>query len=228
MSYLNTLLFGVYPYIAVAVMILGSWARFDRDQYTWKAGSSQLLRNKDMRIASNCFHVGVIFILLGHFVGLLTPEAIYHHFISTGAKQVLAMVSGGFFGLICLFGLVKLIQRRMTDPRIRATSSTSDIVVLWLLLVQLILGLLTILSSTQHLDGSVMVMLANWAQSIVTFQAFDAAASIAPVGIIYKLHVFFGLTLLLVFPFTRLVHIISAPVWYLGRSYQIVRQKNHV
>ena len=95
-----------------------------------------------MRIASNCFHVGVIFILLGHFVGLLTPEAIYHHFISTGAKQVLAMVSGGFFGLICLFGLVKLIQRRMTDPRIRATSSTSDIVVLWLLLVQLILGLL--------------------------------------------------------------------------------------
>ncbi len=228
MSYLNTLLFGLYPYIAIAVMILGSWARFDREQYTWKTGSSQMLRNKDMRVASNCFHVGVIFILLGHFVGLLTPESIYHHFISSGAKQVLAMVSGGFFGLICLYGLVILLKRRMTDPRIRATSSLSDIVVLWLLLIQLVLGLLTIFASTQHLDGSVMVLLGNWAQNIVTLDPIEAAAAISSVGFIYKLHVFFGLTLLLVFPFTRLVHVISAPIWYLGRNYQIVRQKTHI
>lgn len=98
----NKLLFGVYPYIAIAVCFIGSWIRFDREQYTWKTGSSQMLSNTNMRVASNLFHVGVLFILMGHFVGLLTPQEIYHHFISTQAKQILAMLSGGFFGVLCL------------------------------------------------------------------------------------------------------------------------------
>jgi len=225
MSYLNNLLFGIYPYIAIFVCLLGSWIRFDREAYTWKAGSSQMLNSKGMRVASNLFHVGVIFVLMGHFVGLLMPEAIYHVFISTENKQLLAMVSGGFFGLICLVGLVMLLKRRLTDPRVRATSSNSDIFILGLLLVQLVLGLLTIIASASHMDGSVMVLLATWAQSIVTFQAVQAAQAIESVGIIYKLHVFVGLTMILVFPFTRLVHMISAPIWYLGRRYQIVRQR---
>ena len=135
------------------------------------------------------------------------------------------MVSGGFFGILCLVGLVMLIKRRLNNPRVRATSSTSDIMILFVLLVQLVLGLLTIVASTQHLDGSVMVMLGEWAQSIVTLQPVKAANAIAPVGIVYKLHVFLGVTLFVLFPFTRLVHIVSAPVWYLGRRYQIVRQK---
>jgi len=76
------------------------------------------------------------------------------------------------------------------------------------------------------MDGSVMTLLAHWAQSIVTFNPVAAAAAIAPVHFLYKLHVFFGISIILVFPYTRLVHVISAPVWYLGRSYQIVRQKS--
>ena len=224
MSYINTVLFGIFPYVAVVALLLGSWIRFDREQYTWKTGSSQMLRN-DIRGASNMFHVGVIFVLCGHAVGLLTPESVYHHFISSEAKQLVAMVSGGFFGLVCFIGLAMLLKRRMTDPRIRATSSRSDIAILWMLMIQLVLGLMTIVISTEHMDGSVMVMLGTWAQSVVTLQPMEAAAAIAPVHILYKLHVFFGLTIVLVFPFTRLVHIISAPVWYLGRSYQIVRKK---
>ena len=225
MSDFNTLLFGVYPYIALAICLIGSWARFDLSQYTWKTGSSQMLRPQGMRLASNLFHIGVIFILCGHFVGLLMPEALYHSFITSGQKQLVAMVSGGFFGILCLIGLVMLIQRRLTDPRIRATSSRSDIMILFVLLAQLLLGLGTVVASTQHLDGSVMVMLGNWAQSVVTLQPLEAAAAIAPVGVVYKLHVFLGLTLFVLFPFTRLVHIVSAPVWYLGRRYQIVRLK---
>lgn len=225
MSNLNFMLFGVYPYVALAICLIGSWARFDLSQYTWKAGSSQMLSSKGMRMASNMFHVGILFILAGHFVGLLTPHAVYHHVISTENKQLLAMVSGGFFGVICLVGLLMLIVRRMTDPRVRASSSTSDIMILWVLLAQLCLGLLTIVASTQHLDGSVMVMLGNWAQHLVILQPTVAAESIAPVGLVYKLHVFLGLTLFVLFPFTRLVHMVSAPVWYLGRRYQIVRQK---
>ena len=222
---MNTVLFALYPYIAVAVCVVGCWMRFDREQYSWRAGSSQLLRTKGMVIASNCFHVGILFILMGHFVGLLTPEAIYHHVITTEAKQILAMASGGFFGLICLVGLAMLLHRRITDPRVRATGTRADLAVLVLLGIQLLLGLATIFASMQHLDGSVMLLLAGWAQSVVTFQPEQAAAYIANVHIIYKLHVFFGISIVLVFPFTRLVHIISAPIWYFGRGYQIVRQK---
>lgn len=225
MSYLNTLFFGIYPYIAILVCLVGCWIRFDREPYTWKASSSQFLRTKDMRIASNFFHVGIIFILLGHFVGLLTPQEIYHVFISSENKQLLAMVSGGFFGLVCLVGILMLVKRRLTDPRVRASSSTSDTVILLLLLVQLVLGLLTIIASADHLDGSVMIQLGTWAQSIVTFQAMKAAAAMESVNMIYKLHVVVGLTILLLVPFTRLVHIISAPIWYLGRRYQVVRQR---
>jgi nitrate reductase gamma subunit len=164
-------------------------------------------------------------VLAGHFVGLLTPASVYHHVISTENKQLLAMVSGGFFGLLCLIGLLMLVNRRLTDPRVRATSSPSDILILLVLLAQLLLGLLTIAASTAHMDGSVMVMLADWAQNPVLLRPMEAAAAIAPVGLTYKLHVFLGLTLFVLFPFTRLVHMISAPIWYLGRRYQIVRQK---
>jgi nitrate reductase gamma subunit len=230
MSNINLLAFGVYPYVALAICIIGSWARFDLSQYSWKAGSSQIFarsasEQRYMRIASNLFHVGVLFVLAGHFVGLLMPEALYHSVISTQNKQLLAMVSGGFFGVLCLIGLLMLLKRRIGDPRVRASSSTSDLLVLVVLLVQLVLGLLTIVASTSHMDGSVMVMLANWAQYTVTLQPMAAAAAIEPVGLVYKLHVFLGLSLFVLFPFTRLVHIISAPVWYLGRRYQIVRQK---
>jgi len=224
-SNLNFLLFGIYPYIAIIVLFIGSWIRYDREPYSWKADSSQILDQKGFRLASNLFHIGIIFVLMGHFVGLLTPEAIYHVFISSPDKQLMAMISGGFFGFLCLVGLIMLINRRLNNPRVRANSRTSDIVILFMLLIQLVLGLLTIFASSHHLDGSVMIMLADWAQSIVTLQGLQAAQSIEPVGLIYKLHVFFGLTLLLVFPFTRLVHIISVPVKYFTRNYQLVRQR---
>ncbi len=226
MSYLNTLFFGIYPYIALLVCIVASIIRYDREQYTWKAGSSQLLRKEGMRAASNMFHVGVIFILMGHIVGLLTPSSIYHHLISSEAKQMLAMVSGGFFGIVCLMGMTMLLKRRFTDARIRASTSRADMVILLMLYIQLILGLATIPASAQHLDGSEMISLANWAQSIATFQSAQAVQSIAGVGLIFKLHVFFGLTIVLLFPFSRLVHIASVPTKYFARNYQIVRQKN--
>jgi len=225
MSNFNNFLFGVYPYIAIAVFFIASWVRYDREPYTWKADSSQLLDKKGFRLASNLFHVGIIFVLCGHFVGLLTPASIYHHFITSPQKQLLAMVSGGTFGLVCLVGLLMLVNRRLNNPRVRAVSKTSDIIILLMLLVQLLLGLSSIFASAQHLDGAEMEHLAEWAQGIVTFRGLDAAAAIAHVDLIFKLHIFFGLTIFLVFPFTRLVHIISVPVKYFARNYQIVRQR---
>jgi len=222
---MDMVLFGLYPYIALAVCIAASIIRFDREQYTWKAGSSQLLRGKGMVMASNLFHVGILFILMGHVVGLLLPESLYHYVISTPNKQLLAMGSGGFFGILCFIGLSMLIYRRLTDERVRANTSFSDMFVLIMLYIQLILGLISIVISADHLDGSVMVLLATWAQSIVTLQPIQAAEAISSVHIIYKLHVFVGLSIVLFFPYTRLVHVISAPIWYFGRRYQIVRQR---
>ena len=225
MNDLNTLLFGYYPYIAMTVFFLCSLARFERDQFSWRSGSSQFLRAKELRLGSNMFHVGILLLFVGHFVGLLTPPAVYHALgLSTSAKQVLAVIAGGLFGGACAVGLFILIRRRLTDPRIRATSSRMDIFILLLIAVQLGLGLLTLPVSLYHLDGGNMLVLADWAQRIVTFRG-GAADVIADVNWIFKLHLFLGTTLFLVFPFSRLVHIWSAPVGYVARPYQVVRRR---
>jgi len=224
MSYFNDLLFGIYPYIAMAVFVIGSWARYDREQYTWKTGSSQMLSSKGFRMASILFHVGILIIVFGHIVGLLTPHAVYAIFVTSAQKQILAMAVGGFAGVLCWIGAVALLHRRLTNPRIRATGTGADILVLVMLVAQVTLGLLTLLPSMEHLDGSVMTELAGWAQGIVTFQG-DAATHLYDVSVIYKIHIFLGLTLFVVFPFTRLVHALSVPVKYFGRNYQIVRQR---
>ncbi|QKX15902.1 respiratory nitrate reductase subunit gamma [Microbulbifer sp. YPW1] len=227
MNYINTLFFGIYPFIALTVFLVGSLIRYDRDQYTWRTGSSQLLEKKKLRVGSYLFHIGVLAILAGHFVGLLTPKAVWHMLgVEASTKQALAMGAGGLFGIICFIGMTILLHRRLTNPRVRATSSRMDIAILLMLYVQLILGLLSIFVSAGHMDGAEMLKLMTWAQSIVTLNGAEAAAAISEVHIIYKLHVFLGLTLFLVFPFSRLVHVWSVPVQYFRRNYQVVRAKN--
>lgn len=223
---LNFFLFQIFPYISLSVLILGSIVRFDRDPYTWRSKSSQILRKKQLYWGSILFHVGILVVLGGHVVGLLTPIAVFDMLhISHGFKQILAMVVGGIAGVFCLIGLLMLLHRRLSDPRIRANSSFSDIAVLVLLLAQLLLGLGGIPVSMQHLDGHEMVKFMNWVQHIVTFRG-GAADFVRDVHIIFKLHLVLGMFLFLVFPFTRLVHIWSAPVFYVfRRQYQIVRRR---
>jgi nitrate reductase gamma subunit len=226
MNTLNHFLFGVYPYIALAIFLLGSLIRFDRDQYTWKSDSSQLLKAGQLRWGSNLFHVGVLFLLVGHTIGMLTPHFVYEHFISAGNKQLMAMVSGGLAGVLGFIGVSLLLHRRLTEPRIRINSKTSDIVLLLLLWLQLALGLATVPLSGQHLDGSMMMKLAGWAQAIVTLQP-GAVELLAEAGFIFKLHMFLGMSIFVVFPFTRLVHVWSGfgTVAYLLRPYQVVRAR---
>jgi nitrate reductase gamma subunit len=225
-AYLNTLVFGIYPYIALVVLAVGSVLRYEREPYTWRSGSSQLLRRRQLIWGSVLFHVGVLVIFFGHLVGLLTPIYLFDVIgISHGAKQVLAIVVGGVAGIMALIGATLLLHRRLFDPRIRATSSFADQAILILLYLQITLGLATIFVSLRHLDGGEMVKFMTWAQGIFTFRA-GAASYVADAHWIFKLHLFLGLTIFLVFPFTRLVHMLSAPVRYLWRpGYQIVRAK---
>lgn len=226
MNALDNFLYGLYPYICLSVFLLGSLIRFDRDQYTWKSDSSQLLKVGQLRVGSNLFHVGVLFLFFGHFFGMLTPHFVYEHFISAGSKQLMAMVSGGIAGTLGFIGVTVLLHRRLSEPRIRATSKTSDIVLLVLLWLQLALGLATIPLSGQHMDGSMMMKLAGWAQHIVTFQP-GAPELLAEAGWIFKMHMFLGMSIFLIFPFTRLVHVWSGfgAAAYLARPYQVVRAR---
>ena len=221
---INHIVFGWYPYGCLTVFLLGSLLRFDREQYTWKTGSSQLLRRRQLMWGSNLFHIGILVLFIGHFVGLLTPIWVFDLVgISHGSKQVMAIVVGGIAGILCLIGIALLTQRRLFDDRIRSNSSFGDIAILLLLFAQLLLGLVTIPVSMGHLDGHEMVKFMDWVQGILLLRA-DAWMLVADAHPLFKAHLFLGLTIFLVFPFTRLVHVWSAPVWYLGRrGYQVVR-----
>lgn len=224
---LHNFLYGVYPYIALSVFLLGSLLRFDREQYSWKSDSSQLLSGSNMRLASNLFHVGILAIFFGHAVGLLTPHS---WFIAAGVSdmqhQYMAIVAGSIFGVMCLIGGGLLWLRRMTNPRISATSRGSDKFVLSWLLFTLLLGLSTIpvsMGHASHGNPAVMIALAEWVQSVLWLRADPALLD--GVDAIFKVHLFLGMTVFLVFPFTRLVHVWSAPFGYLARPYQLVRTK---
>src|SRR3546814_322407 len=158
MHLLNQILFGIYPYIALSVLALGSVFRFDREQYTWRSGSSQLLRRKQLVMGSVLFHVGVLTIFAGHFVGLLTPIWVFDALgVPHGAKQILAMAAGGIAGVMCLVGGLLLLHRRLFDPRLPATSSFGDTALLVLRLTQLPLGPETTPGSPPHLDATWML-----------------------------------------------------------------------
>lgn len=224
---LHNFLYGVYPYIALSLFLFGSLIRFEREQYTWKSDSSQLLSKKNLRLGSNLFHIGIIAIFFGHAVGLLTPHGVFTAMgVSDMTHQMVAIWAGSIFGTVCLIGGAMLWCRRMFNPRVSAASRFSDKFILSWLLVTLILGMSTIPVSIGHAnagDPGVMIALAEWAQSIVYLRPDPAL--LLGVDTVFKVHLFFGMTVFLVFPFTRLVHIWSAPLGYLARPYQIVRSK---
>jgi nitrate reductase gamma subunit len=229
MYYLNQFIFGIYPYIAASIFFLGSLIRFDTNQYSWKSESSQLLYPRLLRVGNILFHIGVLGLFFGHLIGLLTPVIVWDTLgISHETKQLTAMVAGGSMGTLALIGLLMLIFRRFGCARLLANSSWRDKLVLIWLLITLCLGLGTIHVSAHHLDGEEMISLMQWAQHIVTFRS-GAANIIAHVDPIFKLHLFMGMSVFVIFPFTRLVHIWSGfgALVYLKRKAQLVRSRRY-
>lgn len=228
MNYLHQFVFGIYPYIALSIFLLGSLIRFEREQYSWKSESSQLIYRGNLRVGNILFHAGVLGLFFGHLVGLLTPLAVWEALgVTHSLKQVVAMTAGGIMGSMALVGILILLHRRFTSQRLLANTTWRDKLVLLWLLATLVLGLSTIAVSATHLDGHEMVLLMTWAQHIVTLRG-DAASFIADASIIFKLHLFMGMSLFVIFPFTRLVHVWSGfgAVSYLGRAWQLVRPRH--
>lgn len=223
-GYVNTLLFGIYPYVCLAVLLIGSLIRFDREPYTWKSDSSQMLRKGQLWLGSNLFHYGVIIVILGHFAGFLAPHWAVDWALDPVGHQLVAMVVGGIAGLVAIVGLTILLHRRLADPRIRLNSRKWDIAVAFMLWLQLALGLLTVPLSAFHMDGALFETLTSYVKGVVTLDG-GAAALMIEVPLTYKLHVLLGFTIFLVSPFTRMIHIWSGvgALSYLFRPYQIVR-----
>ncbi|KFI08341.1 respiratory nitrate reductase subunit gamma [Massilia sp. BSC265] len=227
MNYLHQFTFGIYPYIALAIFLLGILTRVDREHYTWKSESTQVLHRGSLRWGSPLFHVGIIGLFFGHAVGLLTPVWVWDTLgVPHGAKQLFAMVAGGIMGTLCLVGILMLLARRIANDRLRRATTFKDKIVLLWILGTLLLGLSSIFVSAGHMDGHMMVLLMTWAQHIVTFRG-DAAGFIIDAPLVFKLHLFMGISLFVIFPFTRLVHVWSGfgAVTYLGRAFQLVRPR---
>ena len=225
-DYLHEFLYGIYPYICLAVLLLGSLIRFDREQYTWKSDTSQMLRRGTLRVGSNLFHWGILVVVVGHFAGFLAPHWMVSPFLSASGHQLLAMVGGGAAGIVSIIGLTMLIHRRLSDTRVRRNSRTWDIVIVLMLGVQLALGLGTVVLSMRHMDGALFEVLTDYVKGVVTFRP-GIARLLDGVPLTYQLHILLGFTIFLVTPFTRMVHIWSgfASLAYLIRPYQLVRKR---
>jgi nitrate reductase gamma subunit len=224
---LNFLIFGILPYAVLAIALIGTIARYERDPYTWKASSSQLLRRKQLIWGSILFHVGIIVLFFGHLIGLFTPVWVLDGLgISYGFKQWMAVIIGGLAGAAAFVGCTMLLHRRLSDPRIRNNSTYADIGILALLWVQIVVGMGTIVLTLQHMDGAKMLQFMAWSQSVMGLQ-INAWQQVVDVHWLYKLHIFLGMVILVLFPFTRLVHMLSVPVRFLWRpGYQIVRSRH--
>lgn len=226
---INFLIFGVMPYAVLAVALIGSIARYERDPFTWKSGSSQFLRRKQLVWGSILFHGGIIVLFFGHLIGLFTPIWVLDALgIPYGLKQWMAVVVGGLAGVAAFVGCSMLLHRRLVDPRIRLTSTYADIGILAILWLQIVVGMGTIWLTLGHMDGGKMVLFMEWSQSVMALQV-NAWQAVVNVDWLYKFHIFLGMVIVALFPFTRLVHMLSIPVRYLWRpGYQIVRGRGRV
>jgi len=218
MNALDTFLFVVFPYVAVVVFIVGATYRYRRKGFTVTSLSSQFLEGRALFWGTIPFHVGILVVLLGHFVAFLFPRATLA-WNSIPVRLIILEVSAFTFGLTVLIGLTALMIRRMTHPRIRAVTSRADIALEVLLLAQVILGLWIALG---YRWGSSWFAadLTPYLWSLVRLTPETAAVFALPW--VVKLHIVGAFALVLVVPFTRLIHFIVAPFHYIARPYQQV------
>lgn len=213
-DYLNNLLLGYFPYIALAVFATGVLYHLWISDKTIQATSSQFLRGgKGMFWGSTLFHYAILLVLAGHIFGLLTPEWLYRLIMTDETKRLLAIIMGSLSGGVALIGITMLVIRRIGDARIRAVSSFQDYFIPILIIVQILLGLTcTYITANSPIENYLSVD--YWAQGLVWFEP-DAWKYIADINIFYVLHIVNGFLIFILFPFTKFMHMLMAPVRYL-------------
>ncbi len=216
--FVDTVLFVVFPYVAVVLAVLVGAYRYFNDRFSFSSFSSQFLENRALFWGSVPWHFGIIIILLAHIVALLIPD-VWARIIAAPTRLYTLEVIGLALAISALAGLVLLFIRRLFNPRIFAVSTMMDWVLLGVLLGQVVLGFWVALffrwGSDWYLHTSV-----PWLQSLVTFDPETQFVTSLPW--VVKLHILGGFVMIALFPFTRLVHVVTFPITYLWRPYQVV------
>lgn len=219
-------IFGVLPYIVAAVLICGSLARWILAPYTWKSQSSEILDKGSLTWGANIFHIGVIFLFFGHCMGLFTPTYVLDAVgLTPRLHQDLEIVAGGISCILAMIGILILFARRLFNERVRISSRKSDFLVLTILLVVLLLGAACVIDSALYdRSGATIIYLGEWFRGLWTFDP-NAWKLMLNVPDWQKWHIFVGLIVFLIVPFTRLIHIWSgyATPFFLLRPHQIMR-----
>ncbi|WP_199546139.1 respiratory nitrate reductase subunit gamma [Streptomyces sp. N35] len=223
---MNTLLWGVLPYVAVALLIAGTFWRFKYDKFGWTTRSSQVYESKLLNIASPMFHYGLLFVLVGHLMGLFIPESwtdkvgmdehLYHQ---------LSLYGGTAAGVLAVLGIVLLLYRRRTNTPVFKATTANDKVMYLVLLAAIVMGMWAKLTNSSPSHGyDYRLTIAPWARSLFTLQ--PDIDKMVGVPLTYQIHAVIGLLLFALIPFTRLVHMFSAPVQYLFRPYVVYRSRD--
>ncbi len=219
---MNQLLFVVFPYVAISLAVVVSVIRWRRHPFSVSALSSQLLESRKLFWGSVSFHWGISLVLLGHLAALLVPRG-FELWNGAPARLYLLEATGFALGLWALFGVVVLIYRRLTNRRIQAVTSVMDGVVLALILVQVVTGLWIALGYRWGSFWGTSVFV-PYVWSLLTFQ--PQPELVAPLPFVLQLHAFSFFVFLALFPFSRLVHIVTVPLGYLTRPWQKVVRMN--
>lgn len=215
----DLLAFGAFPYVVFAVVVIGSAYRYLTDRFSYSSLSSQFLENGRLFWGSVPWHYGILFLLVGHLIGFLFPEAVEDILGGTQTRLYTMESIALALGFLALFGLVALTWRRFTDPRIKAVTSPADVLLILLLLLQVITGIYTALFYRWGIPWYVHTAVPY----LWSLLALDPQVQyVASLPTVTKLHIFNAFALVGVFPFTRLVHLVTFPLTYLWRPYQVV------
>ncbi|BAH16846.1 respiratory nitrate reductase subunit gamma [Macrococcoides caseolyticum] len=220
----DQLLWVIFPYACIAIFIIGHIFRFKYDQFSWTAKSSEFVEKKSLMWGSILFHLGIIPVILGHVVGLGIPASWLRAIgVSDHLYHIGAVYIGSIFGIVTLIGMLLLTARRVTNENVRKLSSLSDILVNFLLLFIVFIGCYsTIVTNATLPDFDYRNTISEWFRGLLILR--PEAGYMEGVPLSFKIHVIAGFLITALWPFTRLVHVWSVPVNYVGRSHIIYRK----
>lgn len=220
----NQFLWVIVPYLCVAIFLIGHIARYKFDKFSWTAKSSEFIEKKQLKWGSLMFHLGIIPVAMGHFVGLVIPASwlsavgVNDHLYHIGAVYI-----GSIFGIITMIGMLLLTARRVTKKNIRKLSSASDIIVNFLLLIIVFMGCYaTLVTNATIPTFDYRETISIWFRQLFMFS--PDATLMTQVPLAFKMHILLGFVIMAFWPFTRLVHVWSVPLTYASRSYIIYRK----
>lgn len=226
MTTLDVMLWVVVPYTAIAVFIVGHVWRYRYDKFGWTTRSSQLYENHLLRLGSPLFHFGILLVALGHVGGVLVPKSWTEAAgLSETAYHFLAVVLGVLAGAMTLAGAAILVYRRRTVGPVFSATTRNDKIMYVLLVGTIVLGLgTTVLGNLTDHPHDYRDTVSPWFRSIFYLQPQPGLMAAAPLG--FQLHALSAWVLFAFWPFSRLVHVFSAPIGYLTRPYIVYRSRD--